>query len=144
MLLFKFWHCKGPNVVRNVIFVVHYVSLVLCSDRQEIRDIDQGYRCNRVLLVDQLWFNVCHVIVVCNEPRGSCIIGRRKTIVNEPYVVRNVNIIIHFGSLVPCLGRKGIRAIDSCRSVVLFEHVRFVGIVVVGVRVLHCQIVLRW
>ena len=84
------------------------------------------------------------MIVVCNEPRGSCIIGRRKIIVSEPYVVINVNIIIHFGSLVLCSGRVGIRAIDGCRSVVLFEQVRFVVIVVVGVRVLQCQIVLWW
>ena len=88
--------------------------------------------------------NIFHLIDVFIVPREVGIIGRRKTIVNEPNVVRNVDIIIHFGSLVLCLGRVEIRAIDSCRSVVLSEHVRFVGIVVVGVRVLCCQSVLRW
>ena len=54
MLLSKFLHCEGPTVVRYVFCIVHYMSLVLCLDRKEIRAIDQGYKCNRVLLVEQL------------------------------------------------------------------------------------------
>ena len=54
VLLSKFWHCRDPNVVRNVIVIVHYMSLVLCSDRKEIRAIDQGYSCKIGLLVEQL------------------------------------------------------------------------------------------
>ena len=87
--------------------------------------------------------NICHLIDVFMEPRDMCIIGRRKTIIIEPYVVRNVSIIVHFGALVLCSGRGGIRAIGGCRSIVLFEQVRFVVIFVVGVRVLKCQDVLR-
>ena len=87
--------------------------------------------------------NTFHLIDVLIGPSECCIIGRRKIIVKNPNVVINVIIIVHFGSLVLCSGRGGIRAIDGCRSVVLFEQVRFVVIVVVGVRVLHCQNVLR-
>ena len=64
LLLSMFGHCKNLNVVmsvninesnlgRKVIIISRYVSLVFCSDREEIRAI---YSCKSDLLVEQFGF----------------------------------------------------------------------------------------